>query len=245
MSRENRQLQTVLGIKFLMGGYSAAKRLLDNGALMVVPSAPVLERTRQDPLLHAVLKSSDFALPDSGLMVTVLKYMKGIRLDKLSGLTFLRLFMEEEILKQERSLFLVDPDEEEMRINHRLLRSQGIKIEYSDHYVAPIYSAGQVEDGYLLQTLGKKRPKYVLINLGGGIQERLGLYLKEKLSYNPGIICTGAAIAFLTGKQASIPPIFDTLHLGWLLRCLHDPKRFIPRYLKGLRLIPLILKEVK
>jgi len=95
----------------------------------------------------------------------------------------------------------------------------------------------------LLDIIEKKKPKYIIINLGGGVQERLGLYLKNHLSYIPGIICTGAAIAFLTGRQANIPNYADKFHLGWLYRCIENPKKFIPRYLRGFLLLPLLIKE--
>lgn len=235
----------IMGIKFLAGGYDSAKGSLDNGSLMVVPSAPALATIRQDKGYYSALMNSDFALPDSGLLVLLLKYTKHIQMKKLSGLAFLRKFLDEEALQDERCLFLIDPNEKEMILNHLLLRSKRIKIEYSDHYVAPLYSSERVEDKHLLQILENKKPKYIVINLGGGIQEKLGIYLKKNLSYGTGIICTGAAIAFLTHKQAPIPPIFDALHMGWLLRCLYDPNRFIPRYLKGLNLIPLILRKVR
>lgn len=235
----------VLGVKFLAGEYPAAKHLLDEGALMVVPSGPGLATIHQDKLYYEAIVKSDFALPDSGLFILLLKYTKGISLPKLSGLTFLRHFLGEEVLRSRQCLFLVDPSQTEMMLNHALLRSRGIRIEHTDHYVAPIYGERRVEDLRLLEILERKQPEYILINLGGGIQEKLGLYLKTNLSYRPGIMCTGAAIAFLTHRQAAIPALFDAFHLGWFLRCFQDPRRFIPRYLRAFSLIPLVLREVK
>jgi N-acetylglucosaminyldiphosphoundecaprenol N-acetyl-beta-D-mannosaminyltransferase len=243
--KDGMQFHTILGIRFLAEDYTAAKCLLDDGALMVVPAAPALATIPRDPNYHSALVNSDFAILDSGFLVLLLRYTKRIRLKRLSGLKFLRLFLEEEALRNERCLFLVDPNEEEMILNHRLLCSQEIYIDYVDHYVAPRYPGGIVEDTHLLRLLERRKPRYILINLGGGTQEKLGSYIKKNLSYRPGIICTGAAIAFLTHKQASIRPIFDTLYMGWLVRCLYDPRRFVPRYIKGLALIPLILRGVK
>jgi N-acetylglucosaminyldiphosphoundecaprenol N-acetyl-beta-D-mannosaminyltransferase len=51
---------------------------------------------------------------------------------------------------------------------------------------------------------------------------------------------SGAAIAFLSGGQANIRPWVDKLMLGWLARCLHEPRKFVPRYLRGVRLIPIL-----
>ena len=122
-----------------------------------------------------------------------------------------------------------------------MLVEKGFKISKKNHYVAPIYSL-ELRDNKLLDEIEEKRPKVIMINLGGGVQEKLGFFLKSNLTYNPGIICTGAAISFFTGRQASISKAIDKLYLGWFWRCLDEPKTFIPRYLSGFKLIPIYLK---
>ena len=104
-------------------------------------------------------------------------------------------------------------------------------------------SKGIIRDDALLQRIEARKPAYIFINIGGGKQEVLGHMLKRKLSYTPAIICTGAAIAFLTGEQAHIPVWADRLVLGWLLRCIHSPKTFCKRYLRALKLIPILLRN--
>ena len=78
------------------------------------------------------------------------------------------------------------------------------------------------------------------MTIGGGNQERLGLYLKRNLSYLPAIHCIGAAIAFLSGDQVHIPVWADKFYLGWLFRSLSEPKRYIPRYWAAFSLYPLM-----
>lgn len=235
----------LFGIDFLVGEYEDAKHLLEQGCLMVAPAAPALACINKDPQYYEALKGSDFAIPDSGLMVLLLRLFRGVKLSKLSGLKFLKKFLEEDELKRSQCLLLIDPTQSDKEFNYSYLISKNIMIDETDHYIAPMYRDKDIQDPALLEIVESKRPKYILINLGGGIQERLGLYLTKHLSYSPGIICTGAAIAFFTGKQAAIPTIMDKLYMGWLMRCLHDPKRFIPRYLKGFLLIPLLLKDTK
>jgi UDP-N-acetyl-D-mannosaminuronic acid transferase (WecB/TagA/CpsF family) len=244
MKPRTQKFVSIFGVKFLLDPYPAAKNLLEQGTFMVVPSGPGLSTIYKDKLYHQAIQNADFAIPDSGLLVLLLKYLKNIPVKKLSGLGFLRQFLMEDELKNSRCLFLVDPNASEMKLNHVFLQSQGVLIDESDHYVAPIYKPVSVEDQNLLILLEKRKPKYILINIGGGIQEKLGYYLKKNLSYKVGIICTGAAIAFLTQKQASIPSLFDALHLGWLLRCIYDPRRFVPRYVKSLYLIHLVLRDI-
>jgi UDP-N-acetyl-D-mannosaminuronic acid transferase (WecB/TagA/CpsF family) len=88
-----------------------------------------------------------------------------------------------------------------------------------------------------------QKPKYVIINLGGNTQEVLGYYLKQNLKYKPVIICSGAAISFFTQKQAPISNFIDKLYLGWLVRILFNPKVFLPRYLKAIKLLFIVLNN--
>jgi UDP-N-acetyl-D-mannosaminuronic acid transferase (WecB/TagA/CpsF family) len=74
------------------------------------------------------------------------------------------------------------------------------------------------------------------------VQERLGYFLRNRLSFRPAILCVGAAIAFLSGRQVGIPVWADRLMLGWLFRILSDPVTFIPRFWKSIRLAGLLWK---
>jgi UDP-N-acetyl-D-mannosaminuronic acid transferase (WecB/TagA/CpsF family) len=108
--------------------------------------------------------------------------------------------------------------------------------------MAPFYGP-VIDDAQLLERLNQIRPQHVIVTIGGGNQERLGLYLKRNLSYLPAIHCIGAAIAFLSGDQVHIPVWADKFYLGWLFRSLSEPKRFIPRYWAAFRLFPLMLRN--
>jgi N-acetylglucosaminyldiphosphoundecaprenol N-acetyl-beta-D-mannosaminyltransferase len=106
-------------------------------------------------------------------------------------------------------------------------------------YVAPFYR-GVFEDPILAGTIERLRPSHVVMGVGGGVQEPLGLYLKRNLSYLPAIHCIGAAIGFLTGEQVRIPVWTDLLGLGWLWRTVSDPRRFLPRYWEARHLAELM-----
>jgi UDP-N-acetyl-D-mannosaminuronic acid transferase (WecB/TagA/CpsF family) len=215
---------------------------IKQGGLIVVPAGPALATLEKDYQYTKALEASRFALFDSGFFCLALLVFKGIRVKKFSGLALLRLFLRQDDLKDD-SIFLIDPSYQESLLNKALLCEAGFKLSEKHQYVAPIYQNSTVTDPILLEQLKTLRPKFILINLGGGIQECLGAYLQEYLDYHPTILCTGAAIAFLTGQQASIPVWADRFYLGWLARCLAHPKRFIPRYLSSFRLLLLLFKS--
>src|SRR6267154_1429313 len=88
----------------------------------------------------------------------------------------------------------------------------------------------------------KRKPRHIVICLGGGTQERLGLMLKRECDFRPSIHCIGAAIGFLTGNQVYIPTWADRFFLGWLFRCFSEPGKFIPRYWKAFQLVPMMIR---
>jgi UDP-N-acetyl-D-mannosaminuronic acid transferase (WecB/TagA/CpsF family) len=108
--------------------------------------------------------------------------------------------------------------------------------------MAPFYGT-PIDDAPLLERLNRIRPQHVIVTIGGGNQERLGLYLKRNLDFLPAIHCIGAAIAFLSGDQVNIPVWADKFYLGWLFRSLSEPKRYMPRYWGAFRLFPLMLRN--
>jgi len=114
-------------------------------------------------------------------------------------------------------------------------RREACSIETENCYVAPRYGV-EVEDGNLLGLIEQRRPVHIVIAIGSGVQEKLGYYLRENLSYRPAIHCTGAALGFITGDQAAIPEWADRFYLGWLFRSLAQPRILIPRLSRAFEL---------
>jgi N-acetylglucosaminyldiphosphoundecaprenol N-acetyl-beta-D-mannosaminyltransferase len=229
----------LFNISFINGNYEEAFSRLKKGEFMVVPSGPGLATIDKDLKYYESLKGADFAIPDSGLMIILARLFFGLKINKLSGPKFLRLFLKEEVLRNEGILFSIDPSNKESIINNKYLNDIWIPIKEAAHYIAPLYDKDNISDKKLIQILEnlEVKPKFLLINLAGGVQERLGFYIKNNLSYKLGIICTGAAIAFETGQQARLPKWLDDLYLGWLVRIIQSPKQFTMRYLNAFRLV--------
>ena len=226
----------VLGIDFINTSVKQVVNILKHGGLLVVPAAPALINVKNDPDYYSALQNADVVIPDSGYMALLWNTFHRRKIKRISGLEFLISFFNDEEVKRSSELLLVDPRPTEAQHNLNYLKNTGFKITDDISYVAPMYKKNKIEDAELLNIIEHKKPKYIIINLGGGTQEKLGAYLKKNLSYKPAIICTGAAIAFLTGQQASIPNWGDKLFLGWLFRCIQNPKLYVPRYFKAFQL---------
>jgi len=222
----------ILGVDFINDTVEEVISLVKKGGLVVVPSASGLATIKKDSKYYNALLSADIVIPDSGYMTLLWYVLRRKKIKRISGLAFLSNFLNDPEVKASSDLLLVDPWPVEAKHNLNYLRNSGFNVADDISYLAPMYDRDRVEDSALLTMIEMKKPKYVILNIAGGIEEKLGLYLKKHLSYKPTIICTGAAIAFLTGQQARIPNWGDKFFLGWLFRCIQNPKRFIPRYFK-------------
>ena len=235
-----RPVEMILGVPFFCGNaQEAVEATLRRRGLVVAPSGPNLAVMDRDPEYQMAVRGSDLALTDSGLMLALWALRHGRCLPRVSGLGYLRALLAHPGFAGESTLWVTPGPHEARRIS-RCLKQRGLSP--GSAYLAPHYARSAVRDPELLAQLERERPSCVVICISGGVQEKLGLWLRERLSYRPAIVCIGAAIAFITGDQASIPPLADRLCVGWLLRCLRNPRRFAPRYLSALRLVPLQLR---
>jgi UDP-N-acetyl-D-mannosaminuronic acid transferase (WecB/TagA/CpsF family) len=97
-----------------------------------------------------------------------------------------------------------------------------------------------VADESLIAILEQRKPNHVIIGIGGGMQDKLGSYLKHQLSYRPAIYCIGAAPGFVTGDQIVIPMWADRFFVGWIFRLIARPREYLTRYWKA-RLLPFLI----
>lgn len=294
----------ILGLNFYAGDLAGLVALTRDGGLVVVPSAPVLVDLAADDAHREAVEGGDVALLDSGYLVLLWLLLRREKLPRISGLKYLRALVEDAGFRQPGATLWVMPSAREAQVNLEWLNSRGFNLTQADCYLAPLYPEGPLRDEALMRVILGRRPRCIVICLGGGVQERLGWYLKRELwsgqpsaissqlsppgsdspqssvlrplpsdsvlpsprrcpdsaavaqtghtssftlhpstSYRPAILCTGAAIAFMSGCQADIPPWADRFFLGWLLRTLRAPGRFLPRYLRSLRLASLLWRH--
>jgi UDP-N-acetyl-D-mannosaminuronic acid transferase (WecB/TagA/CpsF family) len=259
----------ILGIAFFDGSAQAAIALMRNGGLLVVPAAPALKDLEHNHGYREALLSADLAITDSALMVLLWNRLQSIPVKRLSGLEYLRELLLEPDLRQPGNTLWIMASPASATRNLAWLAQQGITIPEDNIYIAPMYShtpgtqsarptacpelgegsvspngaSPDLSDPVLLALIDRLRPQHIVITIGGGTQERLGLYLKRNLAYRPAIHCIGAAIAFLSGDQVRIPVWADKYYLGWLLRSITEPKRYVPRYWGARKLLPLMLRH--
>lgn len=222
----------ILGIEFFGGSAQEAIIKMRRGGLLVVPAAPALKDLPTNGPYREALLNADLVITDSSFMVLVWNVTQRDHVHRLSGLAYLReLLFEPEIRQPGNTLWVMASAASASR-NLSFLGREGIHVPSHHVYLAPIYH-GTIDDAELVEKITRLRPQHVIVTLGGGTQERLGLYLKRNLGYLPSIHCIGAAIAFLSGDQVHIPVWADRCCVGWAFRGATNPKQQLPKYWKA------------
>jgi len=227
-------------IKFCNLNDSDFRILMKKTGLFVFPSGPGLATIDKDKKYHKALQNSDYVFFDSGYFVLLLKLLKDIKVKKFSGYLFIKFLIKHFKKSKDVKLLSVDPSLELSKNNYDFFLKLGLKNQKIFNYIAPKYNDKNISDKKLLKIVKNIKPDYILINIGGGVQEILGYYLKDKIKIKSKIICTGAAISFFTGDQAPLNKFFDDFSMGWLIRIFYNPKIFFLRYFKAIRLYKLV-----
>ncbi len=232
--------ERILGIDFVnASAQEAVRAAAATAALVVAPSGTCFDRFLRDANYRRAILSADIVLPDSGLMVLLWRLLRRRRLQRVSGLAYLKQLLEQPTIDLSGNVLWILPNERSRKKWIAWARRSGRAISPNECYIAPMYES-QVQDESLLALSEKQRPAHIIIGLGAGAQEKLGSYLRENLSYRPAIHCIGGALAFLTGDQIAIPDWADRMYLGWLFRLFSQPSVFIPRLWRA-RILPWLI----
>ena len=231
-----------LKIKFSNYKLKDFNKLINKRGLFLFPSGPGLSTIKNNKKYCNALQQADVNFFDSGYFVLLLRYLKNIKVNKFSGYLFIKYFLEY-LKKNKIKVLSIDPNKIISTSVEKLLLKKIINKKLLINYIAPIYDKYEIIDIKLLKIIKRTKPRFVLINIAGGTQEILGLYLKKNLNYKPTILCTGAAITFFIGDQAPISSFLDNIYLGWFTRILYNPKLFLLRYVKTFKLIFILQKN--
>lgn len=219
---------------------AAVVQLCREGGLLVAPSGPGLAEIDRNPAYWDALRRADLLLMDSGALVLAWALLTGERLPRLSGYRFFDRLMRRTDIDWQRNSLWVLPSNAEADRWCRFLAERGLHLPDQAVYIAPRYDPLAVADPVLLQRLRERPVDWVMIQIGGGVQEPLGVWLKDRLETRPAIVCTGAAMAFVSGSQVRIPWWADRWCLGWLMRMVSVPRLYGRRYLRAMRLFTLL-----
>jgi UDP-N-acetyl-D-mannosaminuronic acid transferase (WecB/TagA/CpsF family) len=235
--------ERVLGIDFVNGtAADAAAFATVNGGCVAIPAAPALLKLKHDEDYRRALQRCDLVLPDSGLLALVWRLVSGRTLRKISGIEYLSALLNERSLRERGKTFCIVGSSDAKAAALKLLLKEGFEVDEEDFFVAP-HEIATTGDHALLLAIEERRPTHIIIALRSGVQETLGIYLRDFLMYRPAIHCVGAALGFRSGYESQIPEVLERRHLGWLARLHAEPRMILPRLGIALSVAIMILRS--
>lgn len=230
-------------IKFFNYSYKKILMKINHGGYLVAPAASALVNIKSDKNYYKSLVNSKIAIFDSGLHVLMCKIFINKKIKKFSGYKLMQKILNQVNIKNKKILF-VEPNYSDKKINSLYLNRKGFKNKI--HYIAPNYKKNNILDLNLLKIIQKEKPEYIFMNIGGGVQEPLAMFISKKLdrfNSNCKIFCLGAALSYFSKKNTIINDFYDKYYLGWLARFFYNPK-MLPRILSGMKLISFFISGI-
>ena len=96
------------------------------------------------------------------------------------------------------------------------------------------------ENHKIVEMVNSANPDVLVVSLGAPKQELWVYNHANELHAGVGL-CVGATIDFLAGERMRAPVWMRSVGLEWLHRMLSQPKRLVPRYVKGAIFFPIIV----
>jgi UDP-N-acetyl-D-mannosaminuronic acid transferase (WecB/TagA/CpsF family) len=238
-ANKNQSIINFYGIKFYNISYENIMKKLNSGGYLVAPAAYPLSKIKIFNNYFNALKNSKIAIFDSGYFCVLLMLLNFSNVRKFSGYLFLNKFLDD-IKNKNKKILLINPTKNDGIENRKLLYKKGFTKVFL--YTAPIYNLNQkVTDKKIVKLINKIKPTFVLLNIGGFKQELLAEHIHNKIKFKIISLCLGAAIAFITKKQAPINYYIDKLYMGWLIRMIFRPKEHFKRTIESFSLIKLFI----
>jgi N-acetylglucosaminyldiphosphoundecaprenol N-acetyl-beta-D-mannosaminyltransferase len=104
-------------------------------------------------------------------------------------------------------------------------------IHFSGFLAPPFFMPSSTDLRIWAHEIRESNANVVWLSLGSPKQDIVAAELSQYCDAT--IVAIGAAVDFITGSKAEAPALVQNLHLEWMFRFLHEPKRLWKRYTIG------------
>lgn len=205
-----------------------ARSAADPFAYVVTPNADHVVRLHDYPdweEVHEAYLDAQICLCDSKVL-SMLAWLRGIALPALPGSDLIDSFVRQRIAPGRR-IVLIGGSAETPALLARIM--PGVEIIQHRPPMGLLGNAAAMRD--CVDFIAAHPSDYTLLAVGSPQQEIIAWGASRHPDARGTGLCVGAAIDFLTGKEARAPRWMRALALEWLYRLLSNPRRLWRRYL--------------
>ena len=216
-----------------------------SSAMICVANVHMYIEAQRDNQFLQVINSAEMVTPDGKPLTWALRFLYGIRQDRVAGMDILPDLLRLMALNNISAYFYGS--------SPSILEKTQLYLKnfYPDFSVVglhspPFYSSTEmnetITDEQVITTINMSRPSVVFVVLGCPKQERWMSSMKNRI--NTVMIGVGGALPVLIGIQKRAPRWMQNYGLEWFFRLMQEPGRLFKRYVSTNRLfIWIIFKE--
>jgi N-acetylglucosaminyldiphosphoundecaprenol N-acetyl-beta-D-mannosaminyltransferase len=191
-----------------------------------------------DGSLRSAFADAAFVVPDGRPLLWMAR-LRGIKLHLITGSDFL-VPMCQAAAREKRSIFFFGTTFDVLTECARRLRASIDGLEIRGVYSPPFGFEKDPSECQLAEdAINGAAPDIVFVALGVPKQEIWARKNAAKLKIQ--VICVGASIDFLAGKQRRAPLVVRRMGFEWLWRALSEPRRLGTRYASMLCWLPVLV----
>ena len=188
---------------------------------------------------RAAYRRARFVTAD-GFPIVVLSRLLGTKIERTTGADLVEPVCQE-ARKRGISIFFLGSTEPTLATSTRRLseRFKGLKV-------AGCFSPGPGFDPYAdeadhaIESIRSSGARLCFVALGAPRQEVFAARCLDELD-GTGMLCIGAGLDFIAGKQSRAPSLTQKFGLEWAWRMLHEPRRLAPRYARCMAVVPRLV----
>jgi N-acetylglucosaminyldiphosphoundecaprenol N-acetyl-beta-D-mannosaminyltransferase len=184
-----------------------------------------------DDLYQSAIQKSDIILPDGIAIVYALRFLKGMKISKISGHMLFAYEMERLNRINGKCFFLGSSKSTNFLIKMRALREYpNVTV---DSFSPPYKKEFSEEDNeIMIRKINAFHPDVLFIGMTAPKQEKWAAAHFDDLKVKH-ICCIGAVFDFYAGTCKRAPKWMIDMGFEWLHRLISEPKRLWRRYIFG------------
>lgn len=181
----------------------------------------------KDRTFKEILNDATVVTPDGKPLTWVLRYIYGIRQDRVAGMDLLPDLLQQMMLKRIPGFFYGGTPALLEKTEH-YLHYAFPDLPIAGMYSPPFRPATAEEEEQLIQKINNSGAAVVFVILGCPKQERWMAAMKGRI--NAVMIGVGGALPVMVGMQKRAPSWLQNCGLEWLYRLMQEPRRLFKRY---------------
>jgi N-acetylglucosaminyldiphosphoundecaprenol N-acetyl-beta-D-mannosaminyltransferase len=181
----------------------------------------------QDDDFAVIIRQADIITPDGQPLIWALKWLHGIRQERVSGMDLLPALLEKMALIG-ISAYFYGGTEIMMKNAKDYLTVHYPNLKIAGFHTPPFGDYDQMIEKNVVDEINDSTPSIVFVILGCPKQEKWMSHMKDKI--NTVMIGIGGAFPVMLGMKKRSPKWMQNYGLEWLFRLTQEPVRLFKRY---------------